>query len=95
MVMVVPLQLNPRFRVSTCHVMVVPAVVIASVADRVNVNAAAGVSIRSKISVRRPLAARLVRNEFNLYLLPSLTINRDLYPVDFLRYHPGAGVQTD
>ena len=74
-VICVPDQVKPRFRVSVCHVIVVPAVVMARVADRVRVSAAAGVSIRSKISVRRPLADKLVRNEFNLYLLPSLAID--------------------
>ena len=42
MVMVVPDHVKPWFRVSVCHVMTVPAVVIASVADRVRVSAALG-----------------------------------------------------
>lgn len=77
MVISAPDHVNPRFRVSVCHVIVVPAAVIARVADRVRVSATGnGDSTRSSASVRRPTAAKLVRNEFNLYLLPSLAIHR-------------------
>ena len=44
MVIVVPLQVTPRLRVSLCQVICVPAVVIASVAVRVSVSAAVGYS---------------------------------------------------
>jgi len=48
MVIFVPDHVKPWFRVSVCHVIVVPAVVIANVADRVRVNAAPGRSWRAK-----------------------------------------------
>ncbi len=51
MVTSVPAQLIAYPRVSTCQVIVVPAVVIASVPERVNVSPAAGYSTAAMLSI--------------------------------------------
>ena len=63
-------HVNPLLRVALCHVMSVPAVVMAWLAVRVSVSAAAGASMRSRLLVR-DCWLRLVGNELNSYALLS------------------------
>lgn len=71
--MSVPDQVKPVLRVADCHVMVVPVVTMASVAVRVSVIAAAGVSMRSRLLVRAPCESVLITGELKLDYLTSIT----------------------
>lgn len=72
MVISVPVQLNPVLRVALCHVMSVPAVVIACTAVRVSVSAAAGASMRSSVLVRAGCESVLITGELNDNHLTSI-----------------------
>ena len=88
-------QLNPLLRVSVCHVMSVPAVVIASVADRVSVKHAPGVSTRCSACVSAIFDARLLISKFDIYGFTSITIKFHINALHHLCYQRAIIIDGD